>query len=53
MESLEEVGLADAVAARDQDEARSEAELELRVRADGGEPDELYDQPASLIGMIR
>jgi hypothetical protein len=53
VQRLEQVRLAGAVRADDEDEPRLEAELEGVVRAKARERDPRDDQPASLIGMIR
>jgi hypothetical protein len=50
---FEQVRLANAVGARDEDDAGDEIELELWIRAEVSERDVRDDQPASLIGMIR
>ena len=53
MERLEQVGLAGAIVARDEDDTRTQLEVEGRVGAVVPEGDVPDDQPASLIGMIR
>jgi len=58
VECLEEVGLAGAVRAGDEDDPGLERELEPRIRAEVPERDRADDQaglaqPASRIGMIR
>jgi hypothetical protein len=53
VQRLEQVRLAGAVRARDEDEPGLERELEPFVRAKVAERDALDDQPANLIGMIR
>jgi hypothetical protein len=53
VDRLEQVGLARSVLARDEDDSRSEGEIERRVRAEVPERDGVDDQPARRIGMIR
>jgi hypothetical protein len=53
VERLEEVRLADAVAADDEDDPGREVEVERRVRPIPAERYAIDDQPARRIGMIR
>ena len=53
VERLEQVRLAGAVRAGDEDEPRLERELQPGIRPEVAERDLGDDQPASLIGMIR
>ena len=53
VQRLEEVRLARAVRAHDEDEARREIEIEPRIGAEVSERRRPNDQPASRIGMIR
>jgi hypothetical protein len=53
VQRFEQVGLAGAVRADDDNKALAKLELEGDVRAKAPERDPLDDQPASLIGMIR
>jgi hypothetical protein len=53
VQRLEQVRLAGAVRADDEDEAGLQLQLERVVRAEARERDQRDDQPASLIGMIR
>jgi hypothetical protein len=53
MKGLEQIRLADAVRAGDEDKPRLEVEVERGVRAEISERDARDDQPASRIGMIR
>ena len=50
---LEQVRLADAVAADDEDDPGREVKVERRVRPIPAERYAIDDQPASRIGMIR
>ena len=53
VQRLEEVRLAGAVRAVEEDDARLESELERGIRAEVAERDVADDQPASRMGMIR
>jgi hypothetical protein len=53
VERLEQVRLADAVAADDEDDPGREVEVERRVRPIPAERYAIDDQPARRIGMIR
>jgi hypothetical protein len=53
VERLEQVGLADTVAADDENDPGREVEVERRVRPIPAERYAIDDQPASRIGMIR
>jgi hypothetical protein len=53
VQRLEQVRLAGAVPADDEDDARDEVEVERRVRPVLAERYAIDDQPARRIGMIR
>jgi hypothetical protein len=53
VDRLEQVRLADAVRAYDDDQPGLEVELERGIGAEARKRDPRDDQPASLIGMIR